>query len=157
MQYRMRSHQLTEEETNTLLLNCKVGTLATINLNGMPYNVPMHYVFLNNAIYIHGLPIGQKIDNLKVNPNVSFNIYEMYELLLDRDEKPCDTNTAYSSVVIQGIAHMVEDLSEKETALSAIVKKYTPHLSEKQIPLNMLNGTAVIRISICEITGKYYR
>lgn len=75
---------------------------------------------------------------------------------MDDEEKPCDTNTAYESVVIQGKAQIVEDLNEKKDALSAIILKYTPHLIEKEIPLNMLKGTAVIKLSICQMTGKYY-
>lgn len=156
MQQRMKTHQLTDREINSLLSNCLTGTLATINSDGTPYNVPVHYVYLNNAIYIHGLPVGQKISNLKANPNICFCIYEMKGLLLDDEEKPCDTNTAYESVVIQGKAQIVEDLNEKKDALSAIILKYTPHLTEKEIPLNMLKGTAVIKLSICQMTGKYY-
>lgn len=156
MQQRMKTHQLTDQEINSLLSNCLTGTLATINSDGTPYNVPVHYVYRNNAIYIHGLPVGQKISNLKANPNICFNIYEMKELLLDDEEKTCDTNTAYESVVIQGKAQIVEDLNEKKDALSAIILKYTPHLTEKEIPLNMLKGTAVIKLSIGQMTGKYY-
>lgn len=156
MQQRMKTHQLTDKEIDSLLLNCMTGTLATVNSDGTPYAVPVHYVFRDNAIYIHGLPVGQKISNLKANPNICFNIYEMRGLLMDKDGKPCDTNTAYASVVIQGKAQVVEDLNEKKAALSAVILKYTPHLSEKEIPFNMLKGTAVIKLSICQMTGKYY-
>lgn len=156
MQQRMKTHQLTDQETNSLLSNRLTGTLATINSDGTPYNVPVHYVYLNNTIDIHGLPVGQKISNVKANPNICFNIYEMKGLLLDGEEKPCDTNTAYESVVIQGKAQIVEDLNEKKAALSAIILKYTPHLTEKEIPLNMLKGTAVIKLSVYQMTGKYY-
>lgn len=156
MQQRMKTHQLTDKETDSLLLNCMTGTLATVNSDGTPYAVPVHYVFQDNAIYIHGLPVGQKISNLKANPNICFNIYEMRGLLMDKDGKPCDTNTAYASVVIQGKAQVVEDLNEKKAALSAVILKYTPHLAEKEIPFNMLKGTAVIKLSVCQMTGKYY-
>lgn len=156
MQQRMKTHQLTDKETDSLLLNCMTGTLATVNSDGTPYNVPVHYVFQGNAIYIHGLPAGQKISNLKANPNICFNVYEMRGLLMDKDGKPCDTNTAYASIVIQGKAQIVDNLNEKKAALSAVILKYTPHLAEKEIPFNMLKGTAVIRLSVCEMTGKYY-
>lgn len=156
MQHRMKTHQLTDREAERLLSDCMTGTLATVNSDGTPYTVPVHYVFQGNAIYIHGLPVGQKISNLKANPNICFNIYEMRGLLMDKEEKPCDTNTAYASVVIQGMAQVVEDLNEKKVALSAVILKYTPHLAEKEIPFNMLKGTAVIKLSICQMTGKYY-
>lgn len=156
MQHRMKTHQLTDGEMEHLLLNCLTGTLATVNPDGTPYNVPVHYVFCHNVIYIHGLPAGQKIENVKRNPNVCFNVYEMRGLLMDKEEKPCDTNTAYASVVIRGTAQLVEDMDEKKAALSAVIQKYTPHLSGKEIPFNMLKGTAVMKLSVCEMTGKYY-
>lgn len=46
----------------------------------------------------------------------------MEELLLDPEEKPCDTNTQYQSVVIKGTIEIIENLDEKKTVLSAIVK-----------------------------------
>lgn len=156
MQYRMKTYQLSDREASRLLLDCLTGTLATVNPDGTPYNVPVHYVFSHDVIYIHGLPAGQKIENLKENPNVCFNVYEMRGLLIDKDEKPCDTNTAYASVVIHATAQLVENIEEKKLALSSIVQKYTPHLIEKEIPLNKLRGTTVIRLSISEMTGKYY-
>ncbi|WP_312493135.1 pyridoxamine 5'-phosphate oxidase family protein [Anaerosporobacter sp.] len=156
MQYRMKTHQLSESDTDALLLKCASGTLATINLDGTPYNIPVHYVFLQGAIFIHGLPAGQKISHLKVNPNVCFTVYEMQGLLLDSDEKPCDTNTAYVSAIIQGTAELVSSLNEKQLVLSEIIRKYTPHLAKKVIPLNMLNGTAVVKISVSQKTGKNY-
>lgn len=157
MQYRMKTHQLSPNKVNGLLTRSITGTLSTVNSDGSPYGVPVHFVYLNDAIYFHGLPAGQKLNNLKENPCVCFTVYEMDGLLLDLQGKPCDTNTAYTSVVVQGMAQIISDLAEKKSVLDAIIHKYTPQLSGKEIPANMLNGTAVVKISITEITGKYYQ
>lgn len=93
---------------------------------------------------------------MKANPNVCFNVYKMHGLLLDPDEKPCDTNTTYSSIVIQGTAQLIEDINQKKAALLTIIQKYTPHLAKKEIPFNMSKGTAVIKLSVSKMTGKYY-
>ena len=53
-----------------------------------------------NRIYIHGLPKGQKIDNLTQDPRISFCVERMEGILLD--ERPSDVNTAYQSVVTCG-------------------------------------------------------
>ena len=77
-------------------------------------------------------------------------------LLLDAEEKPCDTNTAYRSVVIQGRAHIVaEDNKLKSSVLNAIIEKYTPQLSGRSVPEALLNGTGIIAVEISEMTGKY--
>ena len=157
MQYRMKTHQLSPNKVNGLLTRSITGTLSTVNSDGSPYGVPVHFVYWNDAIYFHGLPAGQKLNNLKENPCVCFTVYEMDGFLLDPQGKPCDTNTAYTSVVVQGMAQIISDPAEKKNVLDAIIRKYTPQLSGKEIPANMLNGTAVVKTSITEITGKYYQ
>lgn len=156
MQYRMRSHQLTEEQIRKLLERSQNGSLATLNEDGTPYVTPMHFVLYENAIFAHGLPKGKKLDNITNDPRVGLCVYEMDGLLLDPDGNPCDTNTKYESVIISGNAKLVQNMDEKIKILKEIIKKYTPHLENSEIPDNMANGTAVIRIDITEITGKYY-
>lgn len=156
MQYRMKKYQLNEEQISRLLYKMQVASLATTNYDGTPYVTPVHFLYLNGHVYIHGLPAGKKIDNIKANPTVSLSVYEMDCLLLDSEGKPCDTNTKYQSVILQGTASLLTDIDTKETVLDGIVKKYTPHISNKTLPKNMVKGTAVIKISIEQVTGKYF-
>lgn len=130
--------------------------IATINSDGTPYVTPVHFFHRDGCVYIHGLPAGQKIDNIKENPAVCLSVCEMEGLLLDPDGNPCDTNTKYQSVILQGTASLIMDLEEKEEALKGIVEKYTPHLSNKTLPPNMVKGTAVLRIQVEQATGKYF-
>ena len=155
MQYRMRKHQLSEEEITKLLTKQPVGNLATINENGYPYVVPVHFTYHEGKIYIHGLPKGQKINNIQANEKVCFETYFMKGFILD--EKPCDVNTEYESVVIMGTAAIVDDFDLKEAVLNKIVKKYTPHLEGTKMPDNVIRGTGVIEVTIEECTGKYYK
>lgn len=144
------------EQIDSLLKDSLVGTLATINETGVPYAIPLHYFYDNGKIYFHGLPKGQKIDNLKRNPHVSFNVYRMVGLLLDESGNPCDTNTEYQSVIAQGTAEIVCDIDCKRTILNAIVDKCTPQYSGTRLPDNMVKGTVVVAIRITELTGKYW-
>jgi len=153
MQGRMKKYQISFLEIEEILKEQKVGRLATLNLNGYPYVTPVHFVYENNCIYIHGLSKGQKIDNIKNNSNVCFEVEEMLGLILD--EKPCDVNTAYKSVIILGNAKLVEG-EKKVEALKAVVSKYTPHLANIPFSENMLKATSVIEIEIVEATGKRY-
>jgi len=157
MQHRMKTHQLTEKQIEELLLRTPTGSLATVNPDGTPYVTPVHFVLMNKLVYFHGLPKGQKIENIKANPNVSMMIYEAESsLLLDPDGKPCDTNTKYQSVVFSGTAAILDDRQQKREILSAIVKKYTPGLEGTELPDNMVKGTAVVQIMIRGLSGKYY-
>lgn len=156
MQHRMKTHPLNQEQIDKLLLSAATGSLATLNSDGSPYVTPVHFIYTNDAIYLHGLPKGQKIDNIKADPRVSIAVYEMDSLLLDPNEKPCDTNTKYESVIISGRALFIDDADHKKEVLKGIVQKYTPHLDQRELPDSMVKGTAVIKIEIQEITGKYY-
>ncbi len=156
MQGRMKQHPLTTEEIEEVLNKADVGRLATQNENGFPYVVPVHFVRLQNKIYIHGLIKGQKISNLIRCEKVGFEVDEMGDILPDPD-LPCDTNTAFRSVIILGTARMIEEKVRKVAVLQAIIAKYTPQLSGLPFPEKMMKATGIIEVSPLEITGKYYR
>lgn len=157
MRHRTKTHLLLQEQIEALLKRANVGRLGCMNQNGYPYVVPMHFVYLNQKIYMHGLPKGQKIEILKLNSKVCFEIDEMISLLDRGVENPCDVNTEFNSIIVQGNAKIVDNFDEKKEVLSKIVEKFTPHLMDKTISENMIHGTAVIRIDIEECVGRYYR
>lgn len=154
MQARMKQNQLSAEAVEELMNKQLVGHLATQNADGFPYVVPVHFVSLANEIYIHGLNAGQKLANIRANDKVCFEVDEMDSLILD--DKACDVNTKYRSVIAFGRATMVDDTAGKIAALDKIVAKYTPQLAGQSYPENMLKGTGVIRITVESITGKYF-
>lgn len=156
MQHRMKTHPLTEQQINRLLEQAQTGSLATLNPDGTPYVTPIHFIYSDGAIFFHGLPKGKKLDNIARNSNVGFSVYEMEKLLPDPNGKPCDTNTKYESAIISGTAKLLDDIEEKTAVLKRIVEKYTPHLVKNEIPDNMVRGTAVLRIDVTEMTGKYF-
>jgi len=156
MQGRMKQHQLSKAEINDVLENGQTGRIATHNENGYPYIVPVHYIVQDEKIYIHGLIKGQKISNLTRNNKVGFEVDEMGAIIPD-NEKPCDTNTAFRSVIISGTARMITDRPAKENILKLIVEKYTPQLSHLSFPEKMIQATGIIEIQPVEITGKYYK
>ena len=155
MQGRMESHQLTESQMEDLLLEEHIGRLATLNPNGFPYVTPVHFIYSNKRIYIHGLVKGQKIANIQNNPKVCFEIDRMGKFLLS--EVPCDVNTEYVSVVIMGEAKILSNEEEKTEVLKKIVKKHVPSLVGREFPKNMLKATGVIEVSVIERTGKFYK
>ncbi|MCT7646111.1 pyridoxamine 5'-phosphate oxidase family protein [Aliarcobacter butzleri] len=79
MRHRTKTHLLTKEQIDELLLKAEVGRLGTISEDGLP----MHFVYFDNKICMHGLPKGKKIDNIKFNSNVCFEVDEMIGLLYE--------------------------------------------------------------------------
>ena len=156
MQFRMKTHQLPPEEIEALLERAQTGALATVNPEGTPYAVPVHFVLMGEYVDVHGLPAGQKLGNIKADPHICLTVWEMRGLLPDEEGRPCETNTAYVSAVLCGRAQLVDDAEEKTRALSGIVAKYMPELVGRELPGNMLRGTAVLRIETDALTDKYW-
>ncbi len=49
-----------------------VGRISSIDENGFPQIIPMNFVFLNDAIYMHSHVKGEKLDNISRNNKVGF-------------------------------------------------------------------------------------
>ncbi len=154
MQARMKAHQLTTQQIDSLLTDEQVGRLATLDDNGFPYITPVHFAYINGKIYVHGLIKGQKIENIRRNGKVGFEVDRMGKFLLA--DQSCNVNTEYVSVIISGEASLISDEGKKIEALNAIVRKYVPSLAGQAFPAKMLAATSVIEIAIVTCTGKFY-
>jgi nitroimidazol reductase NimA-like FMN-containing flavoprotein (pyridoxamine 5'-phosphate oxidase superfamily) len=158
MQPNTKKHLLSKEETERLLQNQQVGHLATINPEGHPYVTPVHYVYMDEKIYIHGMGVGQKVENLQRNPLVGFEVQECGDFKVSPVAKTaCNVNTEYESVIITGQAALVEDAALKEAVLWAFVRKYVPSLEALSMPATSIANTCVIELGIETMTGKFYR
>ena len=69
--------QLSEQEKESLLLRQHLGRLGCI-VGGIPYVVPIYYVFDGQDIYSHSLP-GTKIDALRLNTAACLQVDEIID------------------------------------------------------------------------------
>lgn len=160
MQHRMKEFPMTEEAISALLERAVVGRISTVGEDGYPYTVAVHYIYEgtpeSGTFYFHGLPKGEKLDNIARDPRVCFVVDE-FQKLLDQDlATPCNADAAYESVVARGKAELVEDLKEKERILRAIICKYLPGMAEAPMPEARIAGTAVVKVKVERMTGKYH-
>ncbi|MDL2254029.1 pyridoxamine 5'-phosphate oxidase family protein, partial [Ruminococcaceae bacterium OttesenSCG-928-I18] len=143
MQERMRTHQLGKDQIDALLARAQTGCLSCLNEDNTPYATPIHFLYDDGAVFFHCRQKGKRMENLKRNPNLCLSVYEMDGLLMDSEGAPCNTNTKYQSVLLNGRASAVEEFAEKEKILRKIVHKYTPHLAENPMEEKMVKATAV--------------
>jgi nitroimidazol reductase NimA-like FMN-containing flavoprotein (pyridoxamine 5'-phosphate oxidase superfamily) len=137
-----------------------VGRISSIDENGFPQIIPMNFVFLNDAIYIHSHVKGEKLDNISRNSKVGFEVDRELEFLPSYFEDPNDASladTLYISVVIKGIASFVTDREEKTLALNGLMEKYQPEGQYDPIKSDMqvLDVVTVIKVTTQTIHGKY--
>ena len=137
-----------------------VGRFATVDSNGYPQIIPMNFVFLNDVVYMHSHPRGEKIENFRANQKVGFEVDRELEFLPSYFEDPRNASladTLYISVVMKGVASLVTDREEKTKALNGLMEKYQPEGGYDPITSDMrvLDGVAVIKVVPKTLHGKY--
>jgi len=126
---------------------CRIGLVD----NDEPYVVPVCFGYERNTLYFHGALEGRKVELIRKNNKVCFEIDTDVEVIR-RTEKPCDWTMKYRSVIGMGGAHILESNEEKRHGLSVLMRHYTN--SEFTIPENKLKSVLVVRIDIESVTGK---
>ncbi|MCI0563104.1 MAG: pyridoxamine 5'-phosphate oxidase family protein [Nitrososphaera sp.] len=137
-----------------------VGRIASIDANGYPQVIPMNFVHANGAVYMHSHPFGEKIDNMRRNRNVGFEVDQHICFLPSYYFHPTDASqadTLYISVVIKGTAEIVEDNEEKAMALNALMEKYQKEGRYEPLDAKMstVHEVAIIKVTPTDMRGKY--
>ena len=136
------------------------GRISSIDEDGYPQIIPMNFVFVDDSIYMHSHTKGEKLDNIRRNSKVGFEVDRNLEFLPSYFFDPNDASladTLYISVVIKGEANMINDVEEKVLALNALMKKYQPEGNYEPMNKDMevLDAVTVIKIIPNEMNGKY--
>jgi nitroimidazol reductase NimA-like FMN-containing flavoprotein (pyridoxamine 5'-phosphate oxidase superfamily) len=116
----------------------------------MPFLVPVFYAYDGQALYFHSAQAGTKIEILKRNPNICFEISLDHGLI--PTEVACDFEARHRTVIGFGRAAFVTDAAGKIRALDLIVAKFSNRKFEYSQA--NLNRTMVIRIGIVSVKGK---
>ncbi len=148
---RRKDRQITDRAYIEKILEEEMVCRIALCEGDRPYIVPMNFGYKDGYLYLHSAREGRKIDILKKNKNLCFQI--------DRDCEvtgagaPCNWSMRYCSVVGFGKAMFVENIKEKIEALNVIVEQ---HIGKPQgdYPKETLNRLAVIKVKIEELTGK---
>jgi len=149
-----------KEKIKEFLNQEHVGHIASVDKNGYPQIIPMNFVYLDDAIYMHSHTKGEKLENIRQNQKVGFEVDRELEFLPSYFEDPEDASladTLYISVVIKGIGKIIDDRSEKTLALNGLIKKYQPEGGYEPIKPDMevLDEVAIIKVTPESIRGKY--
>jgi nitroimidazol reductase NimA-like FMN-containing flavoprotein (pyridoxamine 5'-phosphate oxidase superfamily) len=149
-----------KEKVIEFLSSQQTGRIASIDENGFPQIIPMNFVFINDMVYMHSHIRGEKLDNIRRNQKVGFEVDKSLEFLPSYFSDPTDASladTLYISVVIKGNASIVSDKKEKTIALNGLMEKYQPEGGYEPIKpdMDVLKGVEVIKIIPESLRGKY--
>ncbi len=117
----------------------------------IPYIVPVNYVYFNQGIYFHSAPAGKKIEFIKKNNKVCFEIEGSSEII--PAEKACNWGTRYRSLIGSGTITIFDNREDKIKGLDMLMKKYSgkDHLEYNN---GNLDNMVIIKIDITDISGK---
>ena len=150
-----RERQITDEGQILAILDAARVLHLGLAVDNEPYVVPMNYGYIKEdgklVLYLHSALRGKKLDMIRANPKVFFEMD--CDLTPFEGEKPCQYGLSYSSVMGKGIARIVEDVEEKKTALSVLMKTQTG--KDFSFEDRLVGIVAVIRIDVEEYTAKH--
>lgn len=138
--------------------NCKVAHIAMVD-DTKPYVVALNFGYEQNGeeliLYFHSALEGKKIDILRRNPAIYFQMDCVNELIEATSGNPCTYSWRFDSVMGSGNVEFIENEEEKTYALSRIIQHIDKTEKYFEFPSKMLSKTCVYRICSTDFTGKH--
>lgn len=160
--YSNSSQQQQQKEIRKIINSNKATEIVDSNNNLKQDHIleKKENVDLIHSIYMHTHHHGEKINNIKRNPKVGFEVDKEICFLPSYYFHPTDASfadTLYISTVIKGNAHFVTDNKEKTYAMNKMMQKYQMEGRYEKLTENMksIQHLTVIKIDIKSIEGKY--
>jgi len=148
---RRKEKEITDRQTiESILMRARVCRLAFTD-GEVPYMVPLCFGYRDNTLYFHSAREGKKIEIIKKNPGVCFEVDVDHELV--RAGMACDWGMKFRSVIGFGRAALLEDPETKRMALDVIMEHYGadgPFVYKEK----GFEKALIIRVEIESMTGK---
>ncbi len=152
---RRKDREITDSTTiDSFIQKCHCIRLGFVD-NGKAYIVPLNFGFTHldgkRIFYFHGAKEGRKIDLMKQNEQVCFEMDTGYSLT--EGPNACDYACTYQSVMGEGKVAFIDDFGDKRKALNEIMKKETGK-TDWTYPDKMLEQTCVYMVEVESISCK---
>jgi nitroimidazol reductase NimA-like FMN-containing flavoprotein (pyridoxamine 5'-phosphate oxidase superfamily) len=141
---------MSPEDAVGFLTENRCGHLGINGANGYPYVVPVNYVYSQGCILIHGALTGQKVDDIKQDPRVCFEVSSDDGIV--GEGRACNYSTHYRSVIAFGRARLAEG-EDKLTGLRELAGGLTG-LDTSSVTSASAERVALIVVAIEHLTGK---
>jgi len=133
-----------------ILAGAEICRLSMLD-GDLPYIVPVNYGYRDGHIYIHSAPAGKKIDLLKQNKQVCFEVEDTVEIV--KGNEACDWTTRYRSVVGYGTVEILSDETSKQEGLEVIMAQ---HGAPEHVDFDTKNlkRMVILKLRITSLVGK---
>ncbi|MCL3780417.1 pyridoxamine 5'-phosphate oxidase family protein [Prolixibacteraceae bacterium JC049] len=147
---RRKEKEITQKEELIEILEkanvCRIGLMD----EEYPYVVPVNYGYKDNALYFHSAVEGRKMDLIRKNNKVGFEIDVDTELM--KHDISCKWSIRFRSIIGTGTIEILDDLEDKRMGLDVLMNHHGK--MENKFPDGVLKKTAVLKLCIKEMSGK---
>ncbi len=145
---------LNPELIRAYIHECEICRLG-FNDDGEVYIVPLNFGVEETdgqyTLYFHGAKEGRKIDLIRKNPNVGFEMDCHYYVAAGK--LGCDCTVRFRSIIGNGKMSIVTDENERMCGIKSIMKQTTGR-EDWQFSEKMLNATCVFKLEIEKLACK---
>ncbi len=147
---RRKEKEITDPaELRRILHGTRVCRLAMSD-GDRPYLVPLTFALDGDDVILHSAKMGRKIEILRRNPAVCFEVEEGVEVA--PAATACDFGMRFRTVIGHGVVEFVEDRAERTRLLTLFGPRYGA--PDRPLPEAEIQRTCVLRVRIRELTGK---
>ena len=136
-----------------ILDKCMIVHLGLVD-GDEPYVVPLNYGYTMEdgklTLYMHGAKMGYKLDLMRANPKVFFEMD--CDVIPFEGKSACQYGTSYASVMGRGLAEIVEDVEEKKKALSILMKTQTG--KDFEFTDKLVSVVSVFKVNVLDYSAK---
>lgn len=130
---------------------CRLGFKDEDSVYILPLNFGIKEDDENIVLYFHGATEGKKIDLVKSQNQIGFEMDTKHELV--EKETACGYSYLYQSIMGSGEVSLVDDVSEKITGLQSIMNHYSGK-KDWNFTEEMVKRVAVIKLIVNKWTCK---
>lgn len=148
---RRKEKEITDKrEIEQIFKDAQVCRLGLYDGNS-PYIVPLNFGYKENTLFFHSALVGRKIDILKKNPGVCFEIDVPGKTI--SSDKACNWSMAFLSIIGEGKVIFINNETEKINALNVVMGHYSDK-DEWDFNKKMVEKTLVFKVDIDKISVK---
>lgn len=147
---RRKKQVLSLDESISVLNRGTSGVLAVSGDNDYPYAVPLSYVYHDSKIFFHCAKSGHKLNAIARNEKVSFCVIDQDNVV------PQEYTTYFRSVIVFGKARILEDETEKRSALKILAARYSPNQQQGRLEEidKLFKQVCLVELAIEHMSGK---
>jgi nitroimidazol reductase NimA-like FMN-containing flavoprotein (pyridoxamine 5'-phosphate oxidase superfamily) len=148
---RRKEREIQGREAMEDILRRAVVCRLAMSVDDEPYIVPLNFGYRDRALYFHGAREGKKIEMLRKNSRVCFEVDVDHEMV--GAESPCDRTFKYRSVIGFGRAELITEPEAKRNAFD-IIMAHCGAAAPYPYKEKAFEKTCIVKVTIESMTGK---